>query len=118
MNHTKDLLDQECIERSANPWQEADGLDIPSLFDSAREVLEELDSMKEDSETASDAITIKPELIPEINQLSQIARAELNCKCCHFFLFAPPLLYWDVVTFLWFFHPLSSFFCNTIVYVV
>ncbi|OGM39949.1 putative ubiquitin C-terminal hydrolase [Aspergillus bombycis] len=57
---------------------EADGLDIPSLFDNAKDVLEELNSMKEDPETAADAVPINPELIPELNQLSQIARAELN----------------------------------------
>lgn len=58
--------------------READGLDIPSLFDSAREVLEDLNSMKDDPETAPDAVPVKSELIPELNQLSQIARAELT----------------------------------------
>ncbi|KAE8356901.1 hypothetical protein BDV28DRAFT_126391 [Aspergillus coremiiformis] len=57
---------------------EADGLDILSLFDSAKKVLEELSSMKEDPETAADAIPVNPELIPELHQLSQVARAELN----------------------------------------
>lgn len=69
------------MARCANSSQEADGLDIPSLFDNARNVLEELNSMKEDPETAADAVPINPELIPELSQLSQIAKAELNCKC-------------------------------------
>lgn len=68
-------------KRCANSSQEADGLDIPSLFDNAKDVLEELNSMKEDPEIAADAVPINSELIPELNQLSQIARAELNCKC-------------------------------------
>ena len=69
------------VNRCANSSQEADGLDIPSLFDNAKDVLEELNSMKEDPETAADAVPINPELIPELNQLSQIAKAELNCTC-------------------------------------
>ncbi|KAF7586454.1 ubiquitin-specific protease ubp2 [Aspergillus hancockii] len=74
----KDLRTLEARRAELLRDNEVDDLDIPSLFDNAKEVLEELDSMKEDPETASDAVAIKPELITELNQLSQIARAELN----------------------------------------
>ena len=36
--------------------------------------------MKETPESAQDAIDINPKLVPELGQLSQIARAELKCK--------------------------------------
>ncbi|KAE8147194.1 hypothetical protein BDV25DRAFT_160868 [Aspergillus avenaceus] len=55
-----------------------DGLDTLGLFDSAKDVLEELKSLNEDPETAQDAVTVKPELIPELDRFSQMAREELD----------------------------------------
>lgn len=53
---------------------------MPALFDNARRVLEDLDSMKDDPETASDAIEIDSQTITELDQLSQITKTELACE--------------------------------------
>lgn len=61
---------------------------MPTLFNSAKQVLEELESMKEDPETADDAIDIDSQTITELEQLSQITKTELACKVhpsCHYF---------------------------------
>ncbi|PYH89924.1 cysteine proteinase [Aspergillus ellipticus CBS 707.79] len=57
---------------------ESDGMDTAALLTSAREVLEDLVSMKEEPETAQDAIDVDPGLLPELDQISQIAKAELH----------------------------------------
>ncbi|PWY88489.1 ubiquitin carboxyl-terminal hydrolase [Aspergillus heteromorphus CBS 117.55] len=57
---------------------ESDGQDTAALLGSAREVLEDLVSMKEEPDIAQDAIDIKPGILPELDQLSQIAKADLN----------------------------------------
>lgn len=51
---------------------------MPSLFNSAREVLEDLNSMKDSPDTAADAIDVDSQLFPKLEQASQIARSELN----------------------------------------
>lgn len=53
---------------------------MPALFDNAKRVLEDLDAMKDDEETADDAIEIDPQTITELDQLSQITKTELACK--------------------------------------
>ncbi|KAK9562640.1 ubiquitin-specific protease ubp2 [Aspergillus fumigatus] len=57
---------------------ENDGLDMATLFDSARAVIEDLDQLKADPETADDGLDFNPQLPSELAQLSQIAKAELN----------------------------------------
>jgi ubiquitin carboxyl-terminal hydrolase 25/28 len=57
---------------------------LATLFDSARAVIEDLDQIKADPETGDDALDINPQLPSELAQLSQIAKAELNCE--HFFI--------------------------------
>lgn len=53
---------------------------MATLFDSARAVIEDLNHLKADPETADDALDINPQLPSELAQLSQIAKAELNCE--------------------------------------
>lgn len=50
---------------------------MPTLFDSAKGVLEDLNSIKEDPELAKDAIGIDSQTITELDQLSQMAKTEL-----------------------------------------
>ncbi|KKK14907.1 hypothetical protein P175DRAFT_0495586 [Aspergillus ochraceoroseus IBT 24754] len=57
---------------------EKDGLDTPALLNSAREVLEDLSAMKDDPDTAEEAIDVDPELVPELERLCQSAQAELR----------------------------------------
>ncbi|KAF9883484.1 ubiquitin-specific protease ubp2 [Aspergillus nanangensis] len=57
---------------------EADGLDMPSLFNSARDMLKDLESLKDDPDTANDAIYVNPELPSDLGRLAQIARTELD----------------------------------------
>ncbi|KAJ9197928.1 hypothetical protein DTO164E3_5484 [Paecilomyces variotii] len=57
--------------------EENDRQDMPALFDNAKRVLEDLDAMKDDEETADDAIEIDPQTITELDQLSQITKTEL-----------------------------------------
>ncbi|KAL4892646.1 hypothetical protein BDV59DRAFT_193527 [Aspergillus ambiguus] len=56
---------------------EADGMDVPTLLDSASEVLEELKSIKDSADGADDAIDIGPEISSGLVQLSEVARSEL-----------------------------------------
>ncbi|KAI9038196.1 ubiquitin-specific protease UBP2 [Aspergillus affinis] len=58
--------------------EETDSLDMPTLFNSAREGLEDLNTLKDDSEFADDAIDVNPQLFPELEQLSQLARSQLS----------------------------------------
>lgn len=60
--------------------QERDGQDMPTLFNSAKQVLEELQAMKDDPESAEEAIDIDSQTISELEQLSQITKTELACK--------------------------------------
>jgi len=60
--------------------QESDGLDMPTLFSSTKNLLDDLNSMKEDSEVAQDALDIDSQLVSELGQLSQITQTELSRK--------------------------------------
>lgn len=51
---------------------------MATLFDSARAVIEDLDQLKADPETADDGLDFNPQLPSELAQLSQIAKAELT----------------------------------------
>ncbi|KAA8649813.1 ubiquitin-specific protease UBP2 [Aspergillus tanneri] len=53
-------------------------LDISALMDGAHDVLEDLNSLKENLDTAEASIDIHPELVRGLGQLSEIARSELN----------------------------------------
>lgn len=53
---------------------------METLFDNAKKVLEDLNSLQEDPETVQDAVQINPQIRPELEKLSQIAKAELNCQ--------------------------------------
>lgn len=53
---------------------------MPTLFGSTKDLLDDLNSMKEDPETAQDALDINPQLASELGQLSQITQTELSCK--------------------------------------
>ncbi|KAI9932783.1 ubiquitin-specific protease ubp2 [Aspergillus wentii] len=57
--------------------KETDGLDMENVFGSAKDVLEDLNAMKEDPEAAQDAFDIDPQLISELDKLSQISKSEL-----------------------------------------
>ncbi|GES61066.1 ubiquitin carboxyl-terminal hydrolase [Aspergillus terreus] len=57
---------------------DADGFDMPTLFESAREVLDDLDTMKDSLDTAADAIDIDPEISFGLARLSEAARSELS----------------------------------------
>lgn len=50
---------------------------MPTLFSSAQDLLGDLESMKEDPETAHDALDINRQIATELGQLSQIAQTEL-----------------------------------------
>ena len=50
---------------------------MPTLFSSAQELLGDLESMKDDPETAQDALDINRQIATELGQLSQIAQTEL-----------------------------------------
>lgn len=65
--------------------QENDGLDMPTLFSSAKDLLGDLDSMKDDPETAQDALDINPQLAKELEQLFQMTQNELACKPSPYF---------------------------------
>lgn len=52
---------------------------MPALFESAREVLDDLDTMKDSVDTAADAIDIDPEISSGLARLSEAARSELSC---------------------------------------
>ncbi|EYE91140.1 ubiquitin-specific protease UBP2 [Aspergillus ruber CBS 135680] len=57
---------------------ESDGLDMPTLFSSTKDLLDDLNSMKEDPEAAQDALDINPQLASEFGQFSQITQTELS----------------------------------------
>ncbi|OJJ49211.1 hypothetical protein ASPZODRAFT_111904 [Penicilliopsis zonata CBS 506.65] len=57
---------------------ESDKFDMPTLFDSAKIVLEDLLSMKDNPETSDEAIDIDPQLVTELEQLSQMTQTELT----------------------------------------
>ena len=69
-----------CIAHHNPLLQESDGLDMPTLFSSTKDLLDDLNSMKEDPEVAKDALDINPQLASEIGQLSQITQTELSRK--------------------------------------
>lgn len=51
---------------------------MPQLFDDVQSVLDDLDSMKESPETADEGLDVDPELLSEVDKLSEISRSELN----------------------------------------
>lgn len=57
---------------------------MPTLFSSTKDLLDDLDSMKDDPETAQDALDINPQLSTELGQLSQMTQNELACKLSPF----------------------------------
>ncbi|KAL4881379.1 hypothetical protein BJY04DRAFT_188782 [Aspergillus karnatakaensis] len=57
---------------------ESDGLDTVTLLSSAKDILIDLNQMKEDPITSSDAIDVDAELLPELDWLAQTARDELQ----------------------------------------
>lgn len=54
-------------------------MDTAGLLNSAKEVLEDLAAMREEPDYAEDAIDFDTQIITEVDQLSQIAKADLNC---------------------------------------
>lgn len=54
-------------------------MDTAGLLNSAKEVLDDLICMKEEPEFAEEAIDVDPQTVAELDQLSQIARADLSC---------------------------------------
>lgn len=52
---------------------------MPSLFDNAKYLLDDLGSMKEDPEAASDALDIDPQIATKLGQFSEMTRSELAC---------------------------------------
>jgi hypothetical protein len=69
-----------CITNHYLLLQESDGLDMPTLFSSTKDLLDDLNSMKEDPEAAQDALDINPQLASEFGQFSQITQTELSRK--------------------------------------
>ncbi|KAL4930727.1 ubiquitin-specific protease UBP2 [Aspergillus undulatus] len=57
---------------------ESDGLSTATLLNSARDILNDLNEMKENPDTARDAIDVDPQLVPELNRLAQEAQDELK----------------------------------------
>ncbi|KAL4908121.1 hypothetical protein BDW74DRAFT_146881 [Aspergillus multicolor] len=57
---------------------EPDGLDTATLLNSARDILNDLSEMKQDPDTAQDAIDVDPALAPELDRLAQAAQNELH----------------------------------------
>ena len=51
-----------------------------TLFSNTKNLLDDLNSMKEDSQAAQDALDIDPQLAAELGQLSQITQTELSRK--------------------------------------
>ncbi|PWY94374.1 ubiquitin carboxyl-terminal hydrolase [Aspergillus sclerotioniger CBS 115572] len=56
---------------------ESDGMDTAGLLNSAKEILDDLICMKNEPEFAGEAIDIDPRTAAELDQLSQIAKADL-----------------------------------------
>ena len=52
---------------------------MPSLFDNAKYLLDDLGSIKEDPEAASDALDIDPQIATKLGQFSEMTRSELAC---------------------------------------
>ncbi|RAL03741.1 ubiquitin-specific protease UBP2 [Aspergillus ibericus CBS 121593] len=92
-----DTQQPEFLERRQQSWQwkstlrelearraellrqsESDGMDTAALLTSAKGVLEDLISMKEEPESAEDAVDVDPQTVAELDQLSQIAKADLT----------------------------------------
>lgn len=59
--------------------QEPDRQDVPSLLTNAKGVVEELASMKEEPD--KDALEVDSEIATEVEQLSNMTKSELACKC-------------------------------------
>ncbi|KAL4788218.1 hypothetical protein BJX76DRAFT_200852 [Aspergillus varians] len=57
---------------------ESDGLDTAALLNRASEILNNLNEIKDNPETAQDAIDVDPQLLPELNRLAQTAQDELK----------------------------------------
>ncbi|KAL2829018.1 hypothetical protein BDW59DRAFT_142729 [Aspergillus cavernicola] len=57
---------------------ESDGLDTATLLNSAKYILNDLNEMKDNPETARDAVDVDPFLLPELDRLSQAAQDELK----------------------------------------
>ncbi|KAI2826377.1 hypothetical protein CBS147343_605 [Aspergillus niger] len=57
---------------------DSDGMDTAGLLNSAKEVLEDLAAMREEPDYAEDAIDFDTQIITEVDQLSQIAKADLK----------------------------------------
>ncbi|KAL2811128.1 hypothetical protein BJX63DRAFT_433688 [Aspergillus granulosus] len=58
--------------------EESDGLDMSTLLNTAKEVLGDLNDMKDNEDTTEGAIDIDPGLLPELDRLSQAAQRELK----------------------------------------
>ena len=59
--------------------QENDGFNISTLLDGAKDVLEDLHAMKDDTETAEDAIDFDTRALNELQERSQVSKTELSC---------------------------------------
>ncbi|KAL3446616.1 hypothetical protein BJX65DRAFT_278910 [Aspergillus insuetus] len=57
---------------------ESDGLDTATLLSTAKEILSDLDDMKDNEDTTEGAIDVDPQLLPELDRLSQAAQDELK----------------------------------------
>ncbi|KAL4808447.1 hypothetical protein BDV18DRAFT_135027 [Aspergillus unguis] len=57
---------------------ESDGLDTATLLNNAKEILTDLQEMKDSPETAQDAIDVGPQLVPELDRLAQTAQEKLK----------------------------------------
>ncbi|RDW60418.1 ubiquitin-specific protease UBP2 [Aspergillus mulundensis] len=92
-----DTLNPEILRRRKQTWEwkdhvrklearqsellrqtESDGLDTATLLNSARDILNDLSEMKQDPDTARDAINVDPALAPELDRLAQAAHDELK----------------------------------------
>ncbi|KAL3461408.1 hypothetical protein BJX64DRAFT_261027 [Aspergillus heterothallicus] len=56
--------------------EEPDGLDAANLLSTAKEVLTDLNDLKYDEDATEGAIDVDPQLLPELDRLSQAARDE------------------------------------------
>lgn len=52
---------------------------MAAIFDSAKDVLKNLNAMKEDPEIAKDTIDFDPQALSELEELSRASRTELSC---------------------------------------
>ncbi|KAL2853835.1 hypothetical protein BJY01DRAFT_206505 [Aspergillus pseudoustus] len=58
--------------------EESDGLDTATLLSTAKEVLTDLNDMKDNEDTTEGAIDVDPQLLPQLDRLSQAAQDELK----------------------------------------